>query len=73
MATQVFVVVFMLRISSANYLPCLLIPHERSGPRSVSDLYLKSFHIIILIDNFCIALFSRVPNSLRFTTFSNIF
>ena len=32
-----FVVVLMLRISSANELPCVLIVHERPGPRSVSD------------------------------------
>ena len=24
-------------LSSSNYLPCLLIQHRRSGPRSVSD------------------------------------
>ena len=36
--SQVFVVVLVLRISSADYLPCVLILHERSGPRSVSDL-----------------------------------
>ena len=30
----------MLCISSANYLPCLLILHKRSGPRSVSDLFM---------------------------------
>ena len=35
--TQVFVVVLVLRILSANYLPCVLILHEQSGPRSVSD------------------------------------
>ena len=27
---------YLLRIASANYLPCVLIAHERSGPRSVS-------------------------------------
>ena len=31
-ATQVFVVVLVLRISSANSLPCVLILHKRSGP-----------------------------------------
>jgi len=41
-ATQVFVVVLVLRISSGNYLPCVLILHERSGPRSVSDLWFMS-------------------------------
>ena len=36
--TQVFVVVLVLCISSANERPCSLIPQERSGSRSVSDL-----------------------------------
>ena len=35
---QVFVVVLVLRSSSVDYLPCVLILHERSRPRSVSDL-----------------------------------
>ena len=35
---KVFVVVLVLHISSCNYLPCVLILHKRSGPRSVSDL-----------------------------------
>ena len=37
LATQVFVVELTSRISNANYLPFVLILHERSGPRSVSD------------------------------------
>ena len=41
-ATQVFVVVLVLRISSGNYLPCALILREHSGPRSVSDLWFMS-------------------------------
>ena len=36
-ATQVFLVVFVLRISSINELHCVLVLHERSGSRSVSD------------------------------------
>ena len=35
---QVFVVVLVLRIFGATELPCVLILHERSGPRSVSHL-----------------------------------
>ena len=33
-----FVAVFVLCLSSANTLPCVLIPYMPSGPHSVSDL-----------------------------------
>ena len=39
--TQVFAVVLVLRISSANELPCVLILHEHSGPHSVSGFLLE--------------------------------
>ena len=39
--TQVFAVVLVLRISSANYLPCVLILQECSGPFSVAEEYLS--------------------------------
>ena len=35
--TQVFVAVFASNLSSDDQLPCLLILHRRSVPRSVSD------------------------------------
>ena len=38
--SQVFAVVLVLPISSTNELSCVLILHERSGPRTVSDLFL---------------------------------
>ena len=43
-ATQAFVVVLVLRISSANYLPCVLILYERPGPRSVSHFWSLLYH-----------------------------
>ena len=43
--TQVFVVVLVLCILSANELPCFLIPHECSGSRSVLDLSCFKFAI----------------------------
>ena len=36
-----FVVVFVWRLSSGNYLPCVFILRERSGPRSVSDCFIN--------------------------------
>ena len=36
--TQVFAVVLVLGILSANQLPCVLILQEHSGPHSVSDI-----------------------------------
>ena len=60
---SVFVVVLVLRISSADYLPCVLILHERSGPRSVSDL----FHLqYVLFDDPCCA---RLPGNKLSVTF----
>ena len=38
---------FVLRISSANYLPCWLNLHERSGPRSVSNTFNSCLSVVL--------------------------
>ena len=42
----------MLHIFSANKLPCVLILHKRSGPRSVSDLWLEKGFIYMYLRGF---------------------
>ena len=48
---RLFVVVFVWRLSGAFQLPCVLILHERSGPRSVSNcLQIEDFVATCLVD-----------------------
>ena len=48
-AIQTFVFVLVWRLSGVNYLPCVLILHERSVTRSVSDLYLFTCRVRVTV------------------------
>ena len=51
--TWVAWVVFVWRLSSADYLPCLLILHKRSGLLSVSDCKIINVLNILMLSMFC--------------------